>query len=68
MGGNSIQGLDPEGNLWKNEELLKSLIPEILIALSHLHFQQGHSTGWTVAGKSADKTTIDGLLKCVGER
>lgn len=52
----------------ESEELLKSLIPEILIALSHLHFQQGHSTGWTVAGKTADKTTIDGLLKCVGER
>lgn len=51
-----------------SEGLLKSLISEILIALSHLHFQQGHSTGWTVAGKTADMTTIDGLLRCVCER
>lgn len=43
------------------EEPLKSLITEM--ALSHLHFQQGYSAVWTVAGKMGDKETKDGLLK-----
>lgn len=46
----------------RNEELLKSLIRDV--ALSHLHFQEGHSAVWTMVGKIGHKETIDGLSKC----
>lgn len=45
-----------------NEELLKSFIRKV--ALSRVHLQQGHSAVWTMAGKTGDKETIDGSLKC----